>query len=688
MVRTGTCRKTDNLKITKEMNKTVTSNIAGFIFHMDENAFHKLEQYLSKIRNYFAGSEGEDEIISGIEERIAEMFQAKKKEVISINDVEEMIGIMGQPENFMDEDMEDETEPKRQRSTYSTRNTEASKRVYRDTDDKVLGGVCSGVSYYLGINEPLWFRLGFLLTFLFAGTGLFLYIILWVIIPQAATPAQKLEMKGQKINAENIGKAVNTEIDSVKKKWNDKGDGTPLHKVVGFIQRFISLIGRLIIGLLNVFAKIIGFFLLMAGAIGVLGLFSIPFGLPTMISLGNDGVISSYIVQDILSNLVGGPIMLFWINVALILVSGIPLLVIAFIGTKMLFNYKSHNKGIAVSLAGLWTLGIVISFIISMVIASDFSSEGSKTQTVELELNEDEDKAILLALNHELGDDEPTFPGDVFGMALVASGNSNQVYGRPELDINMAETGGPKLIVKRLARAHKKQEAIERATNIDYRLLASDTSILLNGYFAIPEGEVWRTQKVELELLLPVGYTVYLSDELRNIIHDIENVTGTYDGDMIGRRWVMTPQGLACIDCDGLEDNHNQDYKSGWGKKEGIRREAIQTQREALQLAKEAIQVARKELRHELRGPDNLTEELIEELKEGMERLDKEMEELNEELEELEESTEDESEEAYFFEEEHHGSTIGERILLKRVINASCWVGPNTFRKITLTYPG
>ena len=673
------------------MNKTVTSNIAGFIFHMDENAFHKLEQYLGKIRNYFVGSEGEDDIISGIEERIAEMFHAKKKEVIGMPDVEEMIVIMGQPEAFMDEDLDEEPTHKRQKSSYSTSDTEASNRVYRDSDDKVLGGVCSGISYYLGVNEPLWFRLGFLLTFLFAGTGLFLYIILWVIIPQAGTPAQKLEMKGQKINAENIGKTVNTELDSVKKKWNDKGDGNPLNKIVGFIQRFISLIGRLIIGLLNVFGKIIGFFLLMAGAIGALSLFSIPFGLPTMISFGNDGVISSYIVQDILSNLVGGPIMLFWINVALILVSGIPLLFLAFIGTKMLFNYKSHNKGIAVTLGGLWTLGVVISFIISMVIASDFSSEGNRTQTVELELDADENKAILLALNHELGEDEPTFEAEIFGLDLVASGSSNEIYGRPALDINMATSGGPKLIVKRLARAHKKQEAVDRAKKIEYGFVANDTSLLLNGYFSIPEGEVWRTQNVALELLLPVGYTIYLSDEMKKIIYNLDNVTNTYDGDMLGRRWTMTANGLACIDCEGLEDD---DYERDWKDDKDIRRETIETQREALNLAKDAIKVARRELRKELRGSDNITEEEMDGLEEEMERLDEEMEDLNNEMEDLEERMDEGSngdgEEAYFFEseEEDEEGISNERILLKRVINASYWLDPNTFRKVTLTYPG
>lgn len=664
------------------MNKTVTSNIAGFIFHMDENAFHKLEQYLGKIRNYFAGSEGEDEIISGIEERIAEMFQAKKKEVIGMSDVEEMIGIMGQPEAFMDEDDREESQS-RSTSSSSSRRTrdEAPKRVYRDSDDKVLGGVCSGVSYYLGINEPLWFRLAFLLTFLFAGTGLFLYIILWIIIPEAKTPSQKLEMKGQKINAENIGKAVSTEIDSVKKKWNEEGDANPVKKVGSFIGRAISLVGKLIIGLLNVLGRILGFFLLMIGIIGFITIMTIPFGLPTMISIGNDGIMSSYAVQDILHNLVGGAGTMVWITIAGMLVYGIPMLALAFIGTKLLFKYQSPNKGIVVTGLSLWLVGIVMSSFIAMNVLSDFSSEGTKTETVELQFSADPSKVIYLGLNHEMGDDEPTVEADIFGLELLASGNTTKLYGRPEFHINRATSGGPALIIKRSANAKKKEDAVERASKVDYGFTMNDTALLLNGYFSIPDGELWRTQDVDLELLLPVGYTIYLSNEMGKIIYDIDNVTNTYDGDMLGRRWIMTPEGLACVDCEGLEDESS--YEDA---EEEIRYETLRTQKEALKLAREAIREARRELRSELRNADNMTDEAMEDLEEEMERLDKEMEDLNEDMEKINEEVDEEEEEAYLYEEEPEPSS--ERILLKRVINASYWADPYTFRKVTLSYPG
>lgn len=667
------------------MNKTVTSNIAGFIFHMDENAFHKLEQYLGKIRNYFAGSEGEDEIISGIEERIAEMFQAKKKEVIGLTDVEEMIGIMGQPEAFMDEDDREESQSRSTSSSSSrTSRDEAPKRVYRDADDKVLGGVCSGVSYYLGINEPLWFRLAFLATFLFAGSGLLLYIILWIIIPEAQTPAQKLEMKGQKINAENIGKAVSTEIDSVKKKWDEGGSDHPVKKVGSFVGRAISLLGKLLIGLFSIIGRIVGFFLLMAGVIGFMSILTVPFGLPTMISIGNDGVVSSYVVQDILNNLVGGAGTLVWITIAGMLVYGIPMLGLAFIGTKLLFRYSSPNKGIVVTGLALWLIGIVMSTFIAMSVMSDFSSEGTKTETVELQLSAD--KVIHLGLNHDLGDDEPTVEADIFGLELLASGNSTELYGRPEFDINRARTGGPALVIKRSANAEKKEDAVERASKVDYGFTMNDTSLLLNGFFSIPEGELWRTQDVELELLLPVGYTVYLSDEMGKIIYDIDNVTNTYDGDMLGRRWTMTPKGLACVDCEGLEDDSSYEQAE-----EEVRYETLRTQKEALQLAREAIREARRELRQELRNADEMTDDAIEELEEEMEKLDEEMEELNEDMDQLNEDLreDDEGEEAYLLPSEEPELAIEpERILLKREVTTSYWVDPYTFRKVTLSYPG
>ncbi|MCF8276091.1 MAG: PspC domain-containing protein [Flavobacteriales bacterium] len=637
------------------MNKTITSNIAGYVFHIDENAFEKLDAYLNTIRSYFNDSQGRDEIITDIEARLAEMLQERigdMKQVVSLQDVNHVISIMGQPEAFLEDDP-DTAEWAEQKS--SSRGS-GPKRLFRDTDDRVGAGICSGISHYLGLHDPIWLRLAFVLSlFLSFGTALIVYIILYLIIPEARTTGEKLQMRGESVTVSNIEKRVNEELESVKNKWNDlHGNSGAGRKMGDAFHRAITLVGSLAIMLLKFFGKIIGFIFLMAGILGFLGLMSVPFGVPAIISISNNGILSSVEAQDILNNLVGGTGMIIWIYIAGILVYGIPLLALAYIGLRLLVNFRSRPKGIGLSMIALWIIGVVMSFALTMIIVSDFSSEGSDTQTVELNLNADTEKVIHLGLNHELGDDEPNIEATIFNLDLLAAGNSNKLYGKPELDVNLAKTGGPKLVIKRMARAKKKQEALERSSKIDYGFLATDTSILFNGYFEIPEDELWRTQDVELELLLPVGYTIYLSDEMMRIIYDIDNTTNTYDGDMVGRRWIMTPKGLACVDCEGLETSKNQSNVDV------------------------DIDIDDMNIRIKMKDKQRDLELEKKRLEREMEEHQKELDRIQKELKNEGEKVNDESEEA---------SARPQEILLKRVINASYWVTPTIHRTVSVSYP-
>ncbi len=190
------------------MNKTVTVNISGFVFYIEEEAYTILSTYLNRIKSIFQSDEGADEIVNDVEARIAELFRDKlsdNKEVVTVTDVEEVIQVMGKPEDFQDESgFEQERTSSSNESAYTSFNNERRK-IYRDPDDKVLGGVCSGFGHYLGI-DPIILRIVLILLFFFAGTGFLLYLILWIVIPKAETTAEKLRMHGEKINVENIKK--------------------------------------------------------------------------------------------------------------------------------------------------------------------------------------------------------------------------------------------------------------------------------------------------------------------------------------------------------------------------------------------------------------------------------------------------------------------------------------------------
>jgi phage shock protein PspC (stress-responsive transcriptional regulator) len=196
------------------MKTTVTINLGGLIFHIDDDAYEVLHSYLIAIERQFANETDPKEIISDIESRLAELFTetlGNKKDVISKEDVARVISIMGEPQDFSVDDEQDNQTTRKNMSTYQT-----TKRLYRDPDDRVLGGVCGGLGAYFN-SDPLLFRILFIIIFFGLGSGLIIYVILWIAIPEARTTAQKLEMRGEPITIDNIKKAVREEFENVKK---------------------------------------------------------------------------------------------------------------------------------------------------------------------------------------------------------------------------------------------------------------------------------------------------------------------------------------------------------------------------------------------------------------------------------------------------------------------------------------
>ncbi len=181
------------------MKKTISVNLSGSIFILDEDAYQVLDNYIKQLNKHFANEEGKQEIIADIEARIADHFKAGIKldnQVINLEEVNRVISIMGKPGDIDDE------KPNAEPNT----NYQSYRKMYRDLDDKILGGVCSGMGHYWRV-EPLLFRLIFILTIFWGGLGLLIYIVMWIVVPAAITTAQKLEMRGEPVTAENIGKS-------------------------------------------------------------------------------------------------------------------------------------------------------------------------------------------------------------------------------------------------------------------------------------------------------------------------------------------------------------------------------------------------------------------------------------------------------------------------------------------------
>ncbi len=197
------------------MNKIFNINLGGYPFTIDDDAYIKLDKYLTTIKRHFSSSEGCEDIISDIEIRIAELFNEhlKGQPIVGLREVDKVISVMGTPEEFGATTEESASEshkgPEAKAYGFST-----GKRLFRNPDEKIIAGVCSGLSAYFGIAEPVWIRLFFFLL-LFTGFSPIIYLVLWIAIPEAKTSGDKLAMKGEKIDVTNIARKVEEEINNL-----------------------------------------------------------------------------------------------------------------------------------------------------------------------------------------------------------------------------------------------------------------------------------------------------------------------------------------------------------------------------------------------------------------------------------------------------------------------------------------
>ena len=199
------------------MNKIFNINLGGYPFTIDDDAYVALDKYLSTIKRHFSSSEGCDEIISDIETRIAELFneELKGQPIVGMREVEKVISVMGRPEEFGAAEETASFSDKSRSYTQSGREYKTGKRFFRDGDNKVVGGVCSGLSAYFGIEDPVWVRIAFAIGIFVGGIAVPLYLILWAAIPEAKNSGDKLAMKGEKINVSNIAKKVEEELNNL-----------------------------------------------------------------------------------------------------------------------------------------------------------------------------------------------------------------------------------------------------------------------------------------------------------------------------------------------------------------------------------------------------------------------------------------------------------------------------------------
>lgn len=333
------------------MKKTLTVNLGGTVFHIDEDAYRLLDNYLSNLKIHFRKEAGADEIIDDIERRISELFAEKLtagSQVITITDVEEVIARMGKPEDM---EAENDSEP----SVGNATRTTIHRRLYRNPDDKLLGGVISGMAAYLGWDVTL-LRL-LLLVVLICGVGTLIpvYIACWLVIPEARTAAEKLSMRGEAVTVENIGKTV---TDGFEKVANGVNDYMKSDKPRTFLQKLgdtlVMVAGWFFKICLVIFAIICSPLLFVFGVVFVALLFA-----AVMVAIGGGAaLISMFPTFDVI--LPTSPLSAIVMYIAGILLVGIPLVSLVWAIFSQIFKWQPMASGLKWTLVILWIVSAAV----------------------------------------------------------------------------------------------------------------------------------------------------------------------------------------------------------------------------------------------------------------------------------------------------------------------------------------
>lgn len=542
------------------MNKTLTINISGIIFHIEIDAYEKLEAYLTSIKSYFKNTEGGNEILSDIESRIAEILQEKisnSKQVVLMDDVNYVIERMGNPKDIAGDESQD-AGADFSSSQQNYHQDTAKKRLYRDGESKVLGGVCSGIGHYFGI-DPVWLRIALLFLFFFAGSGFLVYLILWIAIPEAKTRAEKLAMKGEPVDINNISKKVKEEAEQFKVRMEKYGqefkDMAHNNKDVpkNAIDRTVVFITDLLMYIGKAFLKIFGIALILIGIILFISLFSSVFGISySAINLEGKELIDLMLLdgKDLYLGLIGFSVFI-----------GIPVLMMIYSGVKLLFRIHYSNRWLNLTTGILWLSGLCLLLYVGVKTGLDFSQEAkNRTKTELMPYPQITLSAQNLAIDfgnehpEELEDEDLELENKA-NFGNYSLGNllgKKYVFGTPKVNIIKSQSDVAELVIIKESKGGNEKASYHRAQSIDYSTRQLDSIVYFDNFFKVDLKDKFRLQKVQAILKVPVNQVIYLDHSMKKLLYDVDNLTDTYDEDMVNRRWIMTERGLKCLDCEGI----------------------------------------------------------------------------------------------------------------------------------------
>jgi phage shock protein PspC (stress-responsive transcriptional regulator) len=515
------------------MKETVKVNLGQRLFDFDFDAYEALKNYLDSLKRYFEKSPAEaDEILQDIEQRMADLLEEKAgslKNSVTLRDITGIISMMGTTEDFEPEtDTENNDVPPTndEKKTFSGTYDKSHRRLYRDIDHNILGGVCRGIAAYFNI-DPVWVRLIWVLLFCVKGVGIIAYLIMWIIVPAARSTAQKLEMSGRPVNLENIKDAVKKEFKKVEENFDNFHGSEAYRRTQSTFAEIFTVLGRVVLVFLKVFLVIFGVVMAFIG-IGLL------FGIVTISSFGLHHFYFpqlpySYYYHPYLQISV-----LFLIAMALVIMIPVFSLLAGLI--RIVFNVRTYHSVASGFAWIIWTLAFVfviftftsggqkLSHRYESVNKNRLSTSHGKILSVSFQ--DENEKKNNLALFH------------FFGKELIHNQQEKKYYLHPNVFIESSNDSDFYLKIERSLSIRGADKDYE-LDKLEYAWSENNNGLVLDTYFDVDDDEIWQIPGMRLTLLVPDGAKIRINHKKKTPFSHECDISGKFPNDYYNKVLIM-----------------------------------------------------------------------------------------------------------------------------------------------------
>ncbi|WP_316823559.1 PspC domain-containing protein [Pedobacter gandavensis] len=507
------------------MKKTLNINIGNSIIHLEEDAYEMLTVYLNEVKQHFAKNADDFEIVTDIENRIAEMFgeilTIQQKQVIDIQDVRSVIIQMGSVKDFENSEEQEENNGNYQPSSTPT----GIKKLYRDTDQAMVAGVCVGLGHYLNI-EARWLRLAALISIFIGGSGILIYLIMWIVIPRAESKSEKMAMRGE---AANLRGFMNSHLNPLVQQ--SRGF---LAEFFEFLGNFISGTGKAVLKVVATGVVIFGSFLLLMLIISLAGLFGLW-----------DAAVYSYFPFSIIDETYFSNMVL-----AAFVVFVIPILALVLFSIRVAFNGKPIHKTLSFGLLIIWLVGLAVSVFYIAKVSAEFKESAEFAQVTELVPH----KTLVLSIDKTrffTKEDSLNYkidPINYKGRRILNDGRGPLDQPRNmSLRLEKSQNGKIALTENYSSNGRTFESALKNAQNIHYDFQQVDSTLNFSSALQLMKKANYRGQEVSLTLAVPVGTHLKINRDFNRYLNGYNFWDCYSDDNQEYSEWVMTETGLECL---------------------------------------------------------------------------------------------------------------------------------------------